>query len=98
MNSFSSWFGGLKNDLRRKVPWYWSDFKDAFALQSIASVFFLYFACLAPIITFGGLLGEATGQNIVSVTVKKAVQTVKSGRTLFVRMSGLPVQRLSMTN
>lgn len=59
-------FGGLINDIKRKAPWYWSDFRDAFALQSIASVFFLYFACLAPIITFGGLLGEATGQNIVS--------------------------------
>lgn len=21
-------FGGLKNDLRRKIPWYWSDFTD----------------------------------------------------------------------
>lgn len=21
-------FGGLKNDLRRKIPWYWSDFSD----------------------------------------------------------------------
>lgn len=60
-------FGGLINDIKRKAPWYWSDFKDAFALQSVASVFFLYFACLAPIITFGGLLGEATGGNIVSV-------------------------------
>ncbi|KAI1291988.1 Sodium-driven chloride bicarbonate exchanger [Halotydeus destructor] len=61
------WFGGLRNDISRKAPWYWSDFKDAFALQSIASVFFLYFACLAPIITFGGLLGEATGQNIATM-------------------------------
>lgn len=59
-------FGGLINDVKRKAPWYWSDFKDAFALQSIATIFFLYFACLTPIITFGGLLGEATDQNIVS--------------------------------
>lgn len=47
-------FGGLMNDLKRKAPWYWSDFKDALAMQSIASWFFLYFACLSPIITFGG--------------------------------------------
>lgn len=47
-------FGGLINDLKRKAPWYWSDFKDALAMQSIASWFFLYFACLSPIITFGG--------------------------------------------
>lgn len=47
-------FGGLVNDFKRKAPWYWSDIKDALAMQSIASWFFLYFACLSPIITFGG--------------------------------------------
>lgn len=33
----------------------------------MASVIFLYFACLAPIITFGGLLGDATGNNIATM-------------------------------
>lgn len=55
-------FGGLRNDLKRKAPWYWSDFKDALSSQCIASWIFLYFACLSPIITFGGLLAEATGK------------------------------------
>ncbi|KPM04625.1 electroneutral sodium bicarbonate exchanger-like protein [Sarcoptes scabiei] len=58
-------FGGLINDIKRKYPWYLTDFTDAFVLQSVASIFFLYFACLTPIITFGGLLGDATGNNIV---------------------------------
>lgn len=62
-----NWFGGLKNDLRRKVPWYWSDFKDAASSQCIASWIFLYFACLSPIITFGGLLGTATGNNMAAM-------------------------------
>ncbi|XP_060517563.1 sodium bicarbonate cotransporter 3 [Cylas formicarius] len=60
-------FGGLKNDLKRKAPWYWSDFKDALAMQCIASWIFLYFACLSPIITFGGLLAEATGRNMAAM-------------------------------
>ncbi|XP_068621568.1 electroneutral sodium bicarbonate exchanger 1 isoform X1 [Battus philenor] len=60
-------FGGLINDLKRKKPWYWSDFKDALALQCVASWIFLYFACLSPIITFGGLLGEATGKNMAAM-------------------------------
>ena len=34
--------------------------QDAMSLQCLASYVFLYFACLAPIITFGGLLGDAT--------------------------------------
>ncbi|XP_031624255.1 sodium bicarbonate cotransporter 3 isoform X11 [Contarinia nasturtii] len=60
-------FGGLKNDLRRKAPFYWSDFKDAVNSQCIASWIFLYFACLSPIITFGGLLGAATGNNMAAM-------------------------------
>lgn len=60
-------FGGLKNDLRRKVPWYFSDFRDALNSQCIASWIFLYFACLSPIITFGGLLGNATGNNMAAM-------------------------------
>eukprot|EP00090_Calanus_glacialis_P043036 TRINITY_DN7620_c0_g1_i1.p1 TRINITY_DN7620_c0_g1~~TRINITY_DN7620_c0_g1_i1.p1 ORF type:complete len:1137 (-),score=226.79 TRINITY_DN7620_c0_g1_i1:1450-4860(-) len=60
-------FGGLINDIKRKKPWYISDFKDAMSLQCIASYFFIYFACLTPIITFGGLLGDATGNNMASM-------------------------------
>ncbi|XP_048508727.1 electrogenic sodium bicarbonate cotransporter 1 isoform X1 [Athalia rosae] len=60
-------FGGLRNDIKRKAPWYWSDFKDALALQCVASFIFLYFACLSPIITFGGLLSEATGKNMAAM-------------------------------
>lgn len=60
-------FGGLINDLKRKAPWYMSDFKDALTMQCMASWIFLYFACLSPIITFGGLLGEATGKNMAAM-------------------------------
>ncbi|XP_065080490.1 sodium-driven chloride bicarbonate exchanger isoform X13 [Ochlerotatus camptorhynchus] len=60
-------FGGLVNDLKRKKPFYWSDFKEGLSLQCIASWIFLYFACLSPIITFGGLLGSATGNNIAAM-------------------------------
>lgn len=53
-------------DIKRKVPFYWSDIRDSFSLQCLASVLFLYCACMSPVITFGGLLGEATKGNIVS--------------------------------
>ncbi|KAF6214608.1 hypothetical protein GE061_009351 [Apolygus lucorum] len=61
------WFGGLIKDIERKAPWYWSDFKDAMAMQCVASWIFLYFACLSPIITFGGLLSQATGKNMAAM-------------------------------
>jgi len=49
-------FGGLINDVKRRFPHYWSDFKDALNVQCIATFFFIYFACLSPAITFGGLM------------------------------------------
>lgn len=87
-------FGGLINDIKRKAPWYLSDFKDAIALQSIASVFFLYFACLTPIITFGGLLGSATEQRIA------AMESLMSGAVcgiLYGLFSGQPLTILGST-
>ncbi|KPI98578.1 Sodium bicarbonate cotransporter 3 [Papilio xuthus] len=73
-------FGGLINDLKRKKPWYWSDFKDAFALQCVASWIFLYFACLSPIITFGGLLGEATGKNMAAMESLAVENVISIGK------------------
>lgn len=57
--------GGLIDDIKRKAPFYWSDFKDASNFQCVSSIMFMYFACLSPIITFGGLLGASTDQNMV---------------------------------
>ncbi|KAF0024329.1 hypothetical protein F2P81_023131 [Scophthalmus maximus] len=60
-------FGGLILDVKRKAPFYWSDIRDSFSLQCLASVLFLYCACMSPVITFGGLLGEATKGNISAI-------------------------------
>lgn len=62
----SRWFGGLLLDIKRKTPHYLSDYTDAFSLQCVASFLFLYCACMSPVITFGGLLGEATEGRIVN--------------------------------
>merc|ERR1719412_3310112 len=60
-------FGGLINDIKRKAPHYLSDYKDAIHMQTLASFIFIYFACLTPIVTFGGLLGDATDNNIAAM-------------------------------
>lgn len=59
----------MVNDVRRKAPFYWSDIRDAVSLQCLASILFLYCACMSPVITFGGLLGEATKGSIVRTPV-----------------------------
>ena len=90
-------FGGLINDIKRKRPWYLSDFKDALSPQCVASYFFIYFACLTPIITFGGLLGDATGnsmasmESLVSGLIVGVVYGLFSGQPLTILGSTGPV-------
>ena len=52
-------------DIKRKAPFYFSDFRDGLSFKCVSTTLFLYFACLSPIITFGGLLGVATDKNMV---------------------------------
>uniref|UniRef100_A0AAR2IH50 Anion exchange protein n=1 Tax=Pygocentrus nattereri TaxID=42514 RepID=A0AAR2IH50_PYGNA len=60
-------FGGFFLDIKRKAPHYLSDYTDAISLQCLASFLFLYCACMSPVITFGGLLGEATEGRISAI-------------------------------
>uniref|UniRef100_A0A3P8Z2W8 Anion exchange protein n=1 Tax=Esox lucius TaxID=8010 RepID=A0A3P8Z2W8_ESOLU len=60
-------FGGFFLDVKRKAPHYLSDYTDAVSLQCLASFLFLYCACMSPVITFGGLLGEATEGRISAI-------------------------------
>ncbi|KHJ45498.1 anion exchange protein [Trichuris suis] len=60
-------FGGLIKDVKRKIKWYPSDFTDSCNLQCIAAFMYMYFAMLAPIVTFGGLLEEATDRHLAAI-------------------------------
>ncbi|MCH2115560.1 MAG: PTS sugar transporter subunit IIA [Pirellulales bacterium] len=60
-------FGGVAADLRRRLPHYVSDFRDGLHTKSLASTLFLFFACLAPAVTFGGIMAELTGHHIGAV-------------------------------
>lgn len=57
--------GGLIMDIKRKAKCYKADFVDAFNSQCLASVLFIYFACLAPIVTFGGVMETKTNKYMV---------------------------------
>lgn len=61
-------FGGLIEDIKRKVPFYISDFKDGFHIQCLGAVLFMYLATLTPNITFGALLGQSTQHYMVRDT------------------------------
>ncbi|XP_061470921.1 electroneutral sodium bicarbonate exchanger 1 isoform X2 [Rhineura floridana] len=90
-------FGGLILDVKRKAPWYWSDYKDAISLQCLASFLFLYCACMSPVITFGGLLGEATEgeisamESLFGASMTGVVYSLFAGQPLTILGSTGPV-------
>ena len=63
----SGFGGGIRQDLARRLPHYKADFLDGLHAKSISSTLFLLFACLAPAITFGGIMAEQTGNHIGAV-------------------------------
>ncbi|XP_012285898.1 anion exchange protein 3 isoform X2 [Orussus abietinus] len=57
-------FGGLINDIKRRYPFYLSDFTDGLSSSCLAAAIFMYFAALCTAITFGGLLSDKTRNTI----------------------------------
>ncbi|XP_073716772.1 LOW QUALITY PROTEIN: electrogenic sodium bicarbonate cotransporter 4 [Misgurnus anguillicaudatus] len=86
--------GGLVLDIKRKLPWYLSDFYEGFHIQSISAVLFIYLGCITNAITFGGLLGDAT-DNYQGV-MESFLGTALAG-TVFCLFSGQPLIILSST-
>ncbi|KAM6038615.1 electroneutral sodium bicarbonate exchanger 1 isoform 2-T2 [Theristicus caerulescens] len=90
-------FGGLILDVKRKAPWFWSDFRDGLSLQCLASFLFLYCACMSPVITFGGLLGEATNghisamESLLGASMTGVVYSLFAGQPLTILGSTGPV-------
>ena len=82
--------GGVSNDIKRRFPHYAADIKDGLHPKTIASVMFLFFACLAPAVTFGGVMSIQTGGAIGAVEMIAAsalcgiIYAVVSGQPLII--------------
>ncbi|CAM4601375.1 unnamed protein product [Caretta caretta] len=87
-------FGGLVNDIRRKAPWYWSDFYDALNVQCFSAILYIYLATVTNAITFGGMLGDAT-DNMQGV-LESFLGTAVAG-AVFCLFAGQPLTILSST-
>ncbi|KFQ90620.1 Electrogenic sodium bicarbonate cotransporter 1, partial [Nipponia nippon] len=87
-------FGGLLQDIRRKAPWYVSDFSDALHPQCLSAVLYIYLATVTNTITFGGMLGDATA-NMQGV-LESFLGTAFAG-SIFCLFSGQPLTILSST-
>lgn len=85
--------GGLRDDIKRRAPFWCSDWTDAFTSenrsQALASVIFLFFACFSPAVTFGMLYNDLTeGQlgimeTILSTYVINQIVLVRFSMRLF---------------
>ncbi|XP_063837858.1 anion exchange protein 3 isoform X2 [Ostrinia nubilalis] len=81
-------FGGVIRDIKRRYPFYMSDFTDALNGQCAAATIFMYFAALSSAITFGGLLAEKThGQ----IGISETLVFTCAGGILFALLSGQPM-------
>jgi len=60
-------FGGLKQDIARRRPYYFDDFREGLHSKCAGSTLFLFFACLAPAVTFGGVMAIQTGGQIGAI-------------------------------
>lgn len=85
---------GLIADVRRKLPFYASDFVDGFNIKGFATILFLFFACLAPSIAFGGLLEFLTDGQIGTV---EAILATAIGGVVYALCSGQPLTLLGST-
>uniref|UniRef100_A0A3Q3W0N7 Anion exchange protein n=1 Tax=Mola mola TaxID=94237 RepID=A0A3Q3W0N7_MOLML len=86
--------GGLVLDVKRKAPFFASDFLDALHIQSLSTILFIYLGTVTNAITFGGLLGDAT-ENMQGV-LESFVGTALTG-AVFCLLAGQPLTILSST-
>jgi mannitol/fructose-specific phosphotransferase system IIA component (Ntr-type) len=83
-------FGGWIADIRRRLPHYASDYRDGLHAKCVASTLFLFFACLAPAVAFGGIMAQLTGNQIGAVEMLVAsaacgiVYALSSGQPLII--------------
>ncbi|XP_060917916.1 electrogenic sodium bicarbonate cotransporter 1-like isoform X1 [Labrus mixtus] len=86
--------GGLILDIKRKLPFFASDFYDALHIQSLSAILFIYLGTVTNAITFGGLLGDAT-ENMQGV-LESFLGTALTG-AVFCLLAGQPLTILSST-
>uniref|UniRef100_A0A8C5P6Q7 Anion exchange protein n=1 Tax=Leptobrachium leishanense TaxID=445787 RepID=A0A8C5P6Q7_9ANUR len=86
--------GGFIEDIKRKAPFFASDFYDALSIQSLSAILFIYLGTVTNAITFGGLLGDATES--MQGVLESFLGTAVSG-AVFCLFAGQPLTILSST-
>lgn len=81
-------FGGIREDINRRIPNYGNDLKDGFHSKVAGTTLFLFFAALANAIAFGALSGLVTGNEI---GIMEMLVVTAVGGILFALFGGQPL-------
>lgn len=85
---------GLRGDVRRRAALYGSDWRDGLHPKAASATLFLFFACLAPAVAFGGLMSVMTGGSIGAVEMIVATSACGVAYAIF---AGQPLTVLGGT-
>ncbi|KAL5007310.1 hypothetical protein ScPMuIL_016116, partial [Solemya velum] len=87
-------FKGLYEDIKRKIPHYGTDFKDALHVQCLAAFVYVFLGTLTPNVTFGAVLGKATDDYM---GVMECIFAAAVTGVIFALFSGQPLNILGST-
>lgn len=82
--------GGIREDIARRFPHYVDDWRQGLHLKCLGSTLFLFFACAAPTVIFGGVMAKNTGgmigpvEMILSTAIGGIVYALLSGQPLII--------------
>lgn len=85
---------GIKENVKYKWSSLKSEYMDGFSVKTLSSICFLFFACLAPPVAFGGLLTTATGG---AMGIMECVGATALGGVLYACLSGQPLTIIAIT-
>ncbi len=85
---------GLVRDVKRRYPYWLSDVRDGVSRKALSAILFLFFACLAPSVTFGGVMADQTGG---AIGVSEMLLATAICGCIFALFSGQPLLLLGGT-
>ena len=83
-------FGCLVRDIKHRYTNYCSDFKDALNLHCVVALIFTFTVCIAPALSFGGILADKTNkwfginEMLIAVSLNGIIMGILSGQPLMI--------------
>ncbi|KAJ4340332.1 hypothetical protein N0V87_002624 [Didymella glomerata] len=90
----TSLFSGMINDVKRRIPFYWSDWVDAWDYRVVPATVYMYFANILPALAFSLDMFEKTG---MSYGVNEVLLASVLGSVVFSMLAAQPLVIVGVT-